>query len=581
MIKFDVTYTLPQHHFIDFTMYIEDNKDALLNIHLPSWRPGRYEIGNFAQNVQQVTVTNAMQQPLKSFKTGKDTWQIEAGNESQVIIRYRYYAAVLNAGSSYLDETQLYLNPVNCFMFAAGRTQEPIQVRLVIPGNYHVATQLPKLTKHTLIADNYDTLADSPLIASSSMKHLQYRVDTTDFHIWFQGEVVLDEKRIVDDFTKFTLEQIKLFGDCECKDYHFLMQMLPVNFHHGVEHLNSSVNALGPGIKLMEDALYNDFVGLCSHELFHLWNVKRIRPTSMLPYQFDKENYSNMGYVYEGVTTYYGDLILWRSGVYTFEQLCAELDVHLNKHFNNYGRYNHSLADSSTDTWLDGYAPGIPDRKVNIYTEGLLAALILDAHCISQTEGEYCLDDMLKQLYTDAYKRGLGYDEAIWKATIESITGHRYDWYFDEIIHGRGLIEKHLDKALALLGLQMQTSETDILQNEFGIRAQQINEKVVIYQVAPNSNAYLNGVAIGDQIIELNSVPVSNLEMLLLLLGKQSEPIITIIRNNESYDYTLQDKGSFFMNHHLMQDAQADTQAERNFNKWMKPSKVSVPLTQS
>lgn len=581
MIKFDVTYTLPQHHFIDFTMYIEGNKDSLLNIHLPSWRPGRYEIGNFAQNVQQVTVTNAMQQPLKSFKTGKDTWQIEAGTESQVIIRYRYYAAVLNAGSSYLDETQLYLNPVNCFMFAAGRTQEPIQVRLVIPGNYHVATQLSKLTKHTLLADNYDALADSPLIASASMKHLQYRVDNTDFHVWFQGEVVLDEKRIVDDFTRFTSEQVKLFGDCECKDYHFLMQMLPENFHHGVEHLNSSVNALGPGIKLMEDALYTDFVGLCSHELFHLWNVKRIRPSSMLPYQFDKENYSNMGYVYEGVTTYYGDLILWRSGVYSFEQFCAELDVHLNKHFNNYGRYNHSLADSSTDTWLDGYAPGIPDRKVNIYTEGLLAALILDAHCISQTEGEYCLDDMLKQLYTDAYKKGLGYNEALWKATIERITGHRYDWYFDEIIHGRGLIEKHLDKALALLGLQMQTSETDILQNKYGIRALQVNEKVVIYQVAPNSNAYLNGVAIGDQIIELNSVPVSNLEMLLLLLGKQSEPIITIIRNNESYDYTLHDKGSYFMNHHLMQDTQADTNAQRNFNKWMKPSKVSVPVKQS
>lgn len=581
MIKFDVTYTLPQHHFIDFTMYIEDNKDALLNIHLPSWRPGRYEIGNFAQNVQQVTVTNAMQQPLKSFKTGKDTWQIEAGSESLVIVRYRYYAAVLNAGSSYLDESQLYLNPVNCFMFADGRTQEPIQVRLVIPGNYHVATQLPKLTKHTLIADNYDALADSPLIASASMKHLQYRVDTTDFHIWFQGEVVLDEKRIVDDFTKFTIEQIKLFGDCECKDYHFLMQMLPVNFHHGVEHLNSSVNALGPGSKLMEDALYTDFVGLCSHELFHLWNVKRIRPTSMLPYQFEKENYSNMGYVYEGVTTYYGDLILWRSGVYSFEQFCAELDVHLNKHFNNYGRYNHSLADSSTDTWLDGYAPGIPDRKVNIYTEGLLAAMILDAHCIAQTEGEYCLDDMLKQLYTDAYKKGLGYDEALWKATIERITGHRYDWYFEEIIHGRGQIEKHLDKALALLGLKIQTSTTDILQNKYGIRAQQVNEKVVIYQMAPNSNSYQNGVAIGDQIIELNSIPVVNLEMLLLLLGQQQEPIITVLRNNETYDYPLQDQGSYFMNHHLMMDAQADTKAQRNFNKWMKPSKASTTAANS
>ncbi len=568
MLKFDVTFTLPQHHFIDFTFYIDNNKDEIIKLELPSWRPGRYEIGNFAQNIQHVKVFNSMQEPILFEKTGKDSWQIHAGKEEKIVVRYRYYAAVLNAGSTYLDEQQLYINPVNCFMYVEGRTNEPIQVQFIIPGNYHIATQLPKLTKHTLIADNYDLLADSPLIASASMKHLQYRVDTTDFHIWFQGEVVLDEKRIIDDFIKFTIGQIKLFGDCECKDYHFLMQMLPYDFHHGVEHLNSSVNALGPGIKLMEEALYTDFIGLCSHELFHLWNVKRIRPKAMFPYNFKSENYSDLGYVYEGVTTYYGDLILMRTGVYTFDQFCVEVNAHLQKHFNNYGRYNQSLADSSTDTWLDGYSVGIPDRKVNIYSEGLLAAFILDAHCIAQTEGDFCLDDILKLLYTDYYKKGLGYDEAAWKACIESITGHRYDWYFKEIIHGCGYIEKYLDEALKLVGLKIVVSEIDLLQSKYGIRVVEKEGKLIIAQMAPNSEAYKLGIANNDIIIAINTIPVNSLTNLLQILGSSTLFNITVLRNNTSFEYTLTETGNYFMKRELKSDENSSITANHNFAKW-------------
>jgi predicted metalloprotease with PDZ domain len=568
MLKFDVTYTLPQHHFIDFTFYIDNNKEEIIKLHLPAWRPGRYEIGNFAQNIQQVKVLNAMEDPLPFEKITKDCWEIKCKGEEKIVVRYRCYANILNAGSTYLDEEQLYLNPVNCFIYIEERMHEEIQIQFIIPGNYHIATQLPKLTKHTLIAKDFDELADSPIIASASLKHIQYRVASTDFHIWFQGNVVLNEKKIIGDFVKFTTEQIKLFGDCECKDYLFLMQMLPVDFHHGVEHKNSSVNALGPGDKLMDEALYTDFLGLCSHELFHLWNVKRIRPKAMLPYNFKQENYCNMGYVYEGITTYYGDLVLFRSGVYSFHQFCLEINAHLQKHFHNYGRYNQNLADSSVDTWLDGYRPGIPDRKVNIYTEGLLAAMILDAHCISQTDAEYCMDDMLKLLYTDYYKKGIGYDEASWKACIESVTGHRYDLYFREVIHGCGYIEIYLPDALKQIGLKIKISESNILESHYGIKVVESTGKVYVQQIAPGSEAYSAGIAKDDLIISINFIPANTAQQLNEILKDAPYPVFTISRDHKIYEYTLKDQGEYFMKYELMMDEGATEKAKINFEKW-------------
>jgi len=573
MLKFEVTYSLPQHHFVDFAFYIDGNIENLLNVNLACWRPGRYEIGNFAQNIQNVCVFDQEQQPLKCKKMGKDLWQIETKGNQKITIRYRYYAAVLNAGSSYLDENQLYLNPVNCFLFLKDRIDEEIQIQFIIPSDYQIATQLISTSKNTFIAPNFDTLADSPLIASASIKHIQYNVANSNFHLWFQGDVSLNESKILSDFEVFTKEQIMIFGDCECQDYHFLMQMLPYNFHHGVEHCNSSVNALGPGQKLMEAALYNDFIGLCSHELFHLWNVKRIRPKSMLPYNFEHENYSSLGYVYEGITTYYGDLVLLRSGLYSMAQYLIEVNAHLNKHFNNYGRYHHSLADSSTDTWLDGYSIGIPDRKVNIYSEGLLAALILDAHCINQTNAEFCMDDMLRSLYLDYYKKGYGYDEEIWKACIENLTGHRYDWYFNEIIHGKGQIERHIDAALKLLGLKIRRNKINALSSDYGIMANQKDLQIIIAQMAPNSEAYKQGIAKDDIICAINGVNVISLDEANSLLNGEHLHDIEILRNGKQHQYSIKQKKEYFMNYALELDLNATPFAIRNFNKWAKTSR--------
>jgi predicted metalloprotease with PDZ domain len=278
-------------------------------------------------------------------------------------------------------------------------------IELDLPDNYQTVTSMRLLNPKLIRADDYHQLVDSPLIASPALQHNLYYVDNIMFNIWFQGSCKPDWGRIIQDFSRFTAEQIKTMGSFPSAEFHFLVQAMPYKFYHGVEHLHSTVLAIGPGSELMDEGLYTDFVGVASHELFHVWNVKTVRPQDLLPYDYSKENYSRLGFVYEGVTTYYGDLFLARCGVYDAGQFFTEINHRLQKHMDSFGRANMSVADASFDTWLDGYVPGIPHRKTSIYDEGCLTALMTDLLIRKTTGSQASLDDVMRILYEDFGKQ--------------------------------------------------------------------------------------------------------------------------------------------------------------------------------
>jgi predicted metalloprotease with PDZ domain len=186
-----------------------------------------------------------------------------------------------------------------------------------------------------------------------------------------------------------------------------------------------------------------------------------MRPVEMLPYDFTRENYSRLGYIYEGITTYYGDLMLWRSGVWSFEEYAKSLAGDLDRHVNNSGRFNYSLADSSYDTWLDGYVPGVKGRKVSIYIEGLIAALVADVMIMEATNGAANLDTVLRKLYEESYKKGVGYSEEMYGRILEEISGISFKSYFEELIHSSGHWEKHLEKSFDKLGIELLVTENE------------------------------------------------------------------------------------------------------------------------
>jgi predicted metalloprotease with PDZ domain len=459
-MQYTLFYNQPEKHSINIEVLVENIHTPSIEVQLPAWRPGRYELANFAKNMSKLYAFDAKGNLLEVIKIKKDRWQVSTRGSTLVKLTYTYYAQQMDAGGSWLDENQLYVNFINCMLYVEGRLQEECQVRLLLPDNYRIACGLEEKEKHVLYAKDYYQLVDSPMIAGNSLVHKSYKIDTTTFHIWVQGEAdSLNWPQLLTDFRKFSAVQMAMMGGFPCKDYHFLLHWLPFQHYHGVEHQNSTVITLGPASQA--DVLYPELLGISSHELFHTWNVIRIRPAELLPYDFTGENYFTTGFVAEGITTYYGDLFLARAGIFSTEMYFTELSKTLNRHFMAANQASLSLLESSYDLWLDGYTAGVPGRKVSIYHKGALAALILDLELRQLTSNARSLDDVMRYLWQHFGNMEKGYTLADYKKAVATVAGKDYNPYFEECIEGTGSLEKRLARALHYVGclLQVQPNE--------------------------------------------------------------------------------------------------------------------------
>lgn len=448
-----ITAAHPENRFLEIRYTIDKISSAYLEVQLPAWRPGRYELQNFAKNIRTFSVTDDKGSSISFQKITKDRWRLHTENCKSVRITYTYYANQQNAGSSYVDTALWYLNFVNFCLYAEGRINEPCEIELQLPENFKIACGLPSPKPGRLLAKDFYQLVDSPLLASPRLKHLEFESHGIPFHIWFEGITEFDNDRLLKDFRAFTDVQIAAMGEFPEKEYHFLNLILPTAFYHGVEHRNSTMIVLGPHDEGKN--LYTDLLGVSSHELFHAWNIIRIRPKELLPYDFTRENYFTTCFVAEGCTTYYGDLFLRRSGVFDDEAYLKELHVYMKRHFEQAGQAALSLTESSFDLWLDGYEAGIPQRKVSVYMKGALAALILDLHLRKVSGHARSLDSVMQIMWQRFGKPFIGYSYQDYVSVAEEVAGHALTWYWDECINGNIPLAPRLNEALSFVGLEM------------------------------------------------------------------------------------------------------------------------------
>ncbi|MGI4742305.1 MAG: M61 family metallopeptidase [Janthinobacterium lividum] len=574
MTYYHVSFENPLTFYLQIQLMVEVPADAPapLALQLPAWRPGRYELQNFAQKIQRVEVSDAeTDEPLPYCKVTKDRWEVPGAAGRSVRVSYNFYAHQMDAGGSWLDETQLYLNPVQALMYAEGQQDAPCQLTLALPPDWRLACGLPQLLPNVLQASNFDQLADAPLIASPTIRHEQYEAGGLPFHVWAQGEeAVVDWPRLLTDFKAFSEEQLTLFGGFPVADYHFLNQFLPYKHYHGVEHHNSTVIVLGPGELLMHEALYKELLGVSCHELFHAWNIKAIRPAEMQPYDYARENYFRTCYIAEGVTTYYGEYLLARSHVRTPAQYFEELNLVLRKHYDDAGGQNLSLADASMDLWLDGYKPGVPDRKVSVYHKGALAALLLDL-TIRQLHGHTrSLDDVLRRLYEDFGKTGVGYTDEDYTRIVSEVAGRKMQVYFDKFINGTAPLQEPLDRALHTVGCQLVTYENaSASESTFGFRTVVKNERTQVSYIWPGSPAAL-AFSVDDEVVAINGCRVDmNLQSLLSTDAPHYE--VAVFRQNRLVLVALavQPGVGFGPRYAIEKLAEADEAQRAGFQKWL------------
>jgi len=571
MIKYKLFQKHPASHYIYVDLHIDSIKTDNLTLQLPAWRPGRYELGNFAKNIKRVDAFDAKGNPLEFSKTTKDTWQIKINGISEIKLTYSYYAAELNAGACFADESQMYVNPVHLCMYVPERMDESHEIELDIPDNYKIACQLTANNKK-LTAKNFDELADSPFMASAGIQTDFYEVNGVKFYLHFNGECKPDFEKIKKEFKSFTETQLKFWGDFPFDTYHFIFQLLPFKFYHGVEHQKSTVIVLGPGYNLNDGKTYEDLLGVSSHELFHAWNVKFIRPVEMLPYDFTKENYARTGYVYEGFTTYYGDVMLRKSNVFTNEQYFETLEERLQKHFHNYGRFNLSVADSSWETWLDGYVPGAPYRKTSIYDEGNLVAFMLDILIMKNTSNKKSLGDVCRKLFNEFGKKNKGYSENDIINLCEEAAGVSLKDFFKKYVYGTEDFTEMLNECFAYVGLEMQkkTSQQKS-ESDFGFKIAEQAHITKVTLVAPYSPAWKAGLSIGDEIMSVNGMDIKNDLNNRLKFESGSEISLTVSSIGIVKPLTIKvSKGTTYFDSYKLGFVTGASEKEKtNFSKWL------------
>jgi predicted metalloprotease with PDZ domain len=503
MIKYNISYKFPHRHLIDFELSALTNGVKKMQFQLSAWRPGRYELANFAQNIINWQVYDDEGDKLYFKKITKDLWEVDCKGTKKITVIYNFYANQLDAGACYLDEHQLYLNPVHCMFYIVDRMDEEYQINMNIPESYKIASSMQK-NRNTLYVKGYDLLAESPIICSSNIQHDSYQVNNIDFHIWFQGECKPDWVKLKKDFTAFTKSQIKHFGVFPVDEYHYFFQITPYKSYHGVEHTKNTVLLLGPGHEIMNNR-YEDLLGVCSHELYHTWNIKAIRPIEMYPYDYTKENYFRTGFVAEGVTTYMGDLMLYKSGVFNWDKFIETQNQNMKKHLMNYGRHNLSVADSGFDNWLDGYKLGAPNRKTSIYPDAALCMLMIDLEIIRNSEGMNSLHSVMKELYEEFSLKRKGYSEDDFRNICVKFGGIKVAEIFENHIYGTENYIPTLKTALDVVGLALKEKKNPNLSAQyFGFLTIKEDGKMIIKKVEPNSVTDKSGIAPEDEIIEVN-----------------------------------------------------------------------------
>lgn len=467
-MKYTISTPIPASQILEIQLEFICQKEEKIQLQLPAWRPGRYEIANYAQFIRKLEVSGP-DGKIVAEKETKDAWAFFAAKNGNYKISYSFHAAQLDAGGSWLDPEQVYINFINLCFSISGRTDEKIKVKLELPQSYKVACALPLVGNNLLLASNYQELVDSPILAAENLHHKIYKVKSTNFHVWVHGEIYFDWDSVLKEFSHFTEKQIEDMGDFPVKDYHFIIHMLPFPHYHGVEHQFSTVITLGPDRLFAKEEGLDRLMGISSHELYHFWNVCRIRPKSIQPYDFSREAYLKEGLIAEGVTTFMGDFYLLKSGYYSTKRYFEVLEKLMERSFESLGWQNQSIVDSSWDLWLDGYKAGIPDKKVSIYTHGALLVLAMD---IMLMQNGKRMHQVMYKMWEYYGKTGIGYKLKDFEQAVLDFAGDREEMkrFFEQYVRDTGNLFDLLQNLLPLIGLSVQKRAAKApLQSDYGI----------------------------------------------------------------------------------------------------------------
>jgi predicted metalloprotease with PDZ domain len=451
--------SFPQSHnqYVHVSLQLPVN-NGQIELALPSWTPGSYVIRDFATNLERLRATDGEGRFLNVEKTAKNHWRINTQGASSVTVDYDIWAGELHVSSSWIESGFALLNGAGIFLFSDDSLNWPQEVTVKLPGSWSRihTTLLPLAGNNHFIARNYDELVDSPIVAGNAPEN-RFEVDGQGYVLVNTGETEFwDGDRSVKDVAAIVRTQQEFWGvNPFDRDYLFLNFLL--ESHGGLEHDHSTV-IMGSRWVMRNKQDYTKWLALVSHEFFHSWNVRRMRPEALAEYDYDREVYTRELWLAEGLSSYYDNLLLFRSGLVDvneyFELLAAE--------FRNYdtipGREVVSAELASFDSWIKQYVPDANsiNSTVSYYRRGSLIGFVTDAAIRRETESKASLDTVMREMYRQYGPGGPGkgsYPSGAFEKTVESVAGAKVRAMVEGLL--RTSSDPDVDEALAWYGLQL------------------------------------------------------------------------------------------------------------------------------
>ena len=562
----NITYTLsfdraPQH-LVQVTMRVDKVEGDTLTLVMPVWSPGSYKVRDYAGyqgNVVAYTVSGGQRTEARMSWRDKTSLVVDTNGADSIEVEYVVYGLERTVRTNHINRFHAFLIPTATCMYVEGRTDEIHHVLLKHDQKLwpNVSTQLSPVREANsegvlLGALNYDLLADSPLEIGDHVVRA-FDVNGARHEFALAANQALDADWLVGELKTIVETEAALFGELPYDRYVFILQCYP-NTYGGLEHARSSVNAVDPG-RMLDKGKAKQLLSLLCHEFFHLWNVKRIRPAELGPFDYTKENYTPALWLAEGVTSYYDDLLSYRCGFQTREEYLTTLSKdHLTRMMQVPGRFQMSTRDSSYLSWVKLYmqSPDGTNRFPSYYLKGGITFLLLDLYIIDHTDGKASMDDGLRGLwkrYKDNPAEGVSEDECI--AILERSTGVQLR---DRLMTWlSGTDELPYNEVFAPIGLEMvvEAEQTDPItfgeERGFasvpspvftGLGLKVEDGALRVRTLLDGSPAQHAGIGIDDEILAVNGKRVTNATLFGQLIDAEGQKPVELTCHCDGRLYT-------------------------------------------
>lgn len=491
----------PTSHLFEITLHCSLGTDDTLDLKLPVWTPGSYLVREYAKHLQDFSAVDAQGARLPWQKISKNHWQIQTSGVQTVTIHYRIFAHELTVRTNHLDASHGYFNSGAMFFYVPGREQDAIAITIHPPDpSWHITTALDPVPNQpsTFLAANFDTLVDSPFeIGTHQVYDFEALGKPHQLAIWGAGNYDVDQ--IIADTKKIIEVEANLFGGLPYDRYFFLLHVSAKGYG-GLEHHNCC-SLLYSRFGFRKPDSYNRFMGLVAHEFFHLWNVKRLRPQALHPFDYDQENYTDALWFCEGVTSFYDLILPYRAGIYDAKFYLKLLSESITRLQSIPGRHTQSLTESSFDTWIKLYRPHANSRncQVSYYLKGEIVSLLLDLQIRQQHHNQRSLDDVMLQLWQTYGQKDLGYTRAQLLDVIETIAEMDLTAFWQSYLDGT--VELPYEEFLNPFGLEVVAEFGEHPLPYHGLTLSSQSGKTLIKFVDIASPAQTAGLQPGDELL--------------------------------------------------------------------------------